>query len=334
MDQGGSGKPTGIFSSLLLKLTALKALAGAGPAPNPRFYGLVRFRNTASAYDEFQLTPPVGPGFGPGPQFSIPANLVPNVPYRISIAAENIQGYWGDSSAEWTFTWKTPPAFPTVAWPARALPPVTGFDDPGLVPPTPGVYAPRVAALLFTNFLGTLEDRHYPVGIRIGLASQTPYFLSNVGTTNLAAYNVYGGPVNAREVDPNNGIFKRYSSGNGALQNGQSLLPIVVYRKQETNGAFPRVSGHMTQVTPLIDRVAWSSSGSLSANGVFVTITDPLIAVGSEDFNDQYEFTFLYLRDQQPVIIGARYHYYVVRFNDQHEMAEVIDAGSVVIPSS
>jgi hypothetical protein len=33
------------------------------------------------------------------------------------------------------------------------------------------------------------------------------------------------------------------------------------------------------------------------------------------------------------VILGARYHYYVVRMNAQREVAEIIDAGTVDIPS-
>ena len=103
----------------------------------------------------------------------------------------------------------------------------------------------------------------------------------------------------------------------------------MVYRKQETNSAWPRVSGNLTQVTPLLERVPWSSQGELFANGVTVTIADRLIALNAEG-----DYGFLYLRDQQPVIIGARYHYYVVRMNDQREVAEVIDAGAVDIPTN
>jgi hypothetical protein len=43
--------------------------------------------------------------------------------------------------------------------------------------------------------------------------------------------------------------------------------------------------------------------------------------------------TFLYLRDQQPVMLGASYHYYVIRLNAQREVAETIDAGIVQIPA-
>lgn len=90
----------------------------------------------------------------------------------------------------------------------------------------------------------------------------------------------------------------------------------------------------MTQVTPLLDSLPWSIS-----SGPWVTIPDRLIALGDESYDgaDGPNFLFLYRRDQQPVILGARYHYYVVRFNAQgsapREVAEIIDAGMVDIPS-
>jgi hypothetical protein len=40
----------------------------------------------------------------------------------------------------------------------------------------------------------------------------------------------------------------------------------------------------------------------------------------------------LYLRDQQPVIAGARYAYYIVRFNAKREVQEIIPAGEVELP--
>jgi hypothetical protein len=326
-DQPGSGKPTGFSSSKLIKLSVFKPLLPIlYMNPIPKFYGLTRNRSLVSFYDEWQLTPPVGPDFGPGPQFSLTASVVPGVPYHISVAAENIQGYWGDASTEWTFTWQPPPAFPTVPWPARPLPPVTSFDDASvanqIVP-----YTPRVSAVPFGYYVNTnfvITDAHYPVGIRIGDMTSYYYNYPNIGTTNFVQYypnNFAGAP----QPDPNRSVFHRLSANPQA--NGEPLLPIVVYRQQITNANFPRVSGHVTQVTPLIESLPWS----INANQ-FVTIPDRLIAFGSETWAD-LPYRFLYLRDQQPVILSARYHYYVVRFNSQHEVAEVIDAGTVELPS-
>jgi hypothetical protein len=145
-----------------------------------------------------------------------------------------------------------------------------------------------------------------------------------VGTTNFVQY--YPTRSDALpQPDPNASVFHRLSA-NPQTQ-GDPLLPIVVYRQQVTNANFPRVSGHVTQVTPLLDSIPWS----INANE-YVTIPDRLIALSGQT-RLEASVRYLYLRDQQPVILGARYHYYVVRFNAQHEVAEVIDAGTVDIPS-
>ena len=80
----------------------------------------------------------------------------------------------------------------------------------------------------------------------------------------------------------------------------------------------------------MIERNPYSVSTNLPLT---VTIYDRLLASGSERFMD-HSFSFLYLRDQQPVIAGARYQYFVVRFNSKHEPQETIPAGMVEIPSN
>jgi hypothetical protein len=188
-------------------------------------------------------------------------------------------------------------------------------------------YAPRVAATAFVNGFNaaaSVADGRYPVGIRIGDMSSYYYSYPNVGTTNFVQYYPvqYGAMP---QPDPNASVFHRLSA-NPQIQ-GDPLLPIAVYRQQVANANFPRVSGHVAQVTPLLDSIPWS----INAND-YVTIPDRLIALNGQTRLD-LGHNFLYLRDQQPVILGARYHYYVVRFNAQHEVAEVIDAGAVDIPS-
>jgi hypothetical protein len=321
-DQPGSGKPTGFSSLKLIKLVSYN--------PLPRYAGLFEENSFILAhFDESQLTPPVGANFGPGPQFTLNASVVPNVPYNISVAAQDDQGNSGDPSQVWKFIWKPPVPLITVPWPARPLPPAGAFDD---APADAGVtYAPRVVAIVFTNYTGHMSDTRYPVGIRFAEIA-TPYYVGNVGNTNLAGYFVYPGYAGASSlVDPNGQVFQRLS--NDPTRRSDSLLPIVVYRQQVANAAFPRVSGNLTQVTPLLERVPWSSQGSMAANGVTVTIPDRLIAANYETINDHTSY-FLYLRDQQPVILGASYQYFVVRLNTKHEVAEIIPAGVVTIPST
>ena len=101
----------------------------------------------------------------------------------------------------------------------------------------------------------------------------------------------------------------------------------MVYRQQATNAAFPRVSGNLVQVTPLLESILFQGQ-----QNQFVTVPDSLIALGYETIKDRTHY-MLYVRDQQPVIRGASYHYYVAHFNSQHEVEETIDAGTVTIPS-
>ena len=326
-DQPGSGKPTGFSSLKLIKVAGFNPLA--------HYAGLFAEKNFVLAhFDESQLTPPVGANFGPGPQFMLNASVVPNVPYNISVAAQDDQGNSGDPSQVWTFIWKPPVPLITVPWPARPLPPAAAFDD---APADAGLfYAPRVTAVVFTDYLGHLADAHYPVGIRFALLGNPQFgntsITANVGTTNLAVYNIFLGSVGASSlVDPNGLVFQRLS--NDPTRRGEGLLPIVVYRQQVANTNFTHVSGNLTQVTPLLERVPWSSQGIVGANGVTVTIADRLIAANYETIND-HSFYFLYLRDQQPVILGASYQYFVVRLNNKHEVAEIIPAGTVTIPTN
>lgn len=280
-------------------------------------------------YVTAQLTPPIGTDFGPGPQFSLTVGVSPNVAYSISVASVDAQGKVWDASPEWTFTWKPPMELPTVPWPARPLPTITSFDDSAV----DHVAFRRVAAVLQTYYDPNLQtyvvDRRYPVGIRFGRFDNTLEVISTVGRTNLVSYNVDTQSYGAALADPNNFVFRRQSS-DSTLQ-GQPLLPIVLYRQQVTNAAFPRVSARMTQVSPLLERLPWQQQGVLGINRTVITIADRLIGTGNETIAD-LPYSFLYLRDQQPVVAGARYRYYVLRMNEKREIAETIPAGEVEIP--
>ena len=148
----------------------------------------------------------------------------------------------------------------------------------------------------------------------------------NVGTSDFFNYqDSYGSPQN----DPEYFLFTRSSPN--PEHNGQPLLPIVVYRQQVANSAFPKVSGSLIQVTPLIEHLAWK----LTLRPLSTTVEDLLIAAGNEriPFSDSWRPAYyIYLRDQQPVMIGASYHYFVMRMSEKHEIAEIIDAGIVTIP--
>jgi hypothetical protein len=279
-------------------------------------------------FSEAHLTSRIGAGFGPGPQFTINANVMPNLTYSISVAAVDDQGHVGNASEVWKFTWTPPIQLATVPWPKRPLPPVHDFESPD-----PNIFAdyfPRVAAMVFADFNGALYDHRYPVGIRIGkldnslfFRAPNTYFSPNVGTNTFIRYSGFSTTVNP---DPHVALF-RARSPDAALA-GRTILPMVIYRQQVTNAWYPRVSGDVTQVSPLIERIPWIIDA-----GKDVTIPDRLFAVNGETYND-HSYSLLYVRDQQPVLAGARYRYSIVRFNAQREPAEVIPVGEVEIPQN
>jgi hypothetical protein len=284
------------------------------------FLGLNRKKKAArQLYDEARLTALIGPGFGPGPQFTLTANILANATYEVTVAAVDEQGKPGPNSESWQFTWTPPVATVTVPWPARPAPPVRDFDSGSSALP----YAPRVQAKVFYNSAGTAVNPRYPVGVRIGeVGDDSGELTENAITENSDEYVEYS-PDIEMSADPNASVFR----AQGGARAGQSLLPFVLYREQLTNALFPRVSGDITQVSPLIERVPWK----VNSDSETVLIPDRLFAGQYEDFGPASYF-FFYVRDLQPVQRGAKYRYYVVRFNAQREVEETIPAGDVTLP--
>ncbi len=311
------------------------------------YAGLLGDLHELIQFDTAVLTRLTSAGFGPGPHFTVPIAVVTNVNYVVSVAAMDEQGNCGPASKCQKFLWGVTNNFTPVPWPARGLPQVNGFDD---VPPASGIIQPRVAAVLLTNVDTSTLDGNYPVGIRIG--DLTPIFFGhrgstitpNLGTTNFFSYGLANNldvaspflSTNAARlpaaIDPNGLIFQRLS--HHPARKGNSLLPLVVYRQQVANAAFPKVSGTLTQVTPLIERLAYGQQ--YLTNGIFITYTntvyDRLIGGGVEN-SGGLTGQFLYLRDQQPVLLGARYQYFVVHLNTRREIEEIIPAGTVTLPA-
>jgi hypothetical protein len=308
---GGGGAAGGLIKNLRFNRNAV-------------FAGISRIAGVAARYTESFFTPPVGPSFGPGPGFTYTTQIEPRVPYKITVVACDRGVGVSEPSQEWDFTWTPPVPETSVPWPARPLPPNGYFDDyqPGAFV----AFRPRVRAVPLTYFNGQQEtwDPRYPIGIRIAeIPDIDPP--DTVGTTNLVfLYHDAGRSA----YDPNTRVFRRESAD--PTRAGDPLLPIVVYRQQVPSVEFPQVSGDIQQVTPLIERIPWRYD---IGNGS--TITDRLIAIKYEaEWICDCARRFLYLRDPQPIILGARYQYWVARFNAKREIAEVIDAGYVIVPTS
>ncbi|MEI6194572.1 MAG: hypothetical protein WCS42_09600, partial [Verrucomicrobiota bacterium] len=298
------------------------------------YLGLTKHKALLSVFCEAHMTSLIGPGFGPGPQFTLTASVLANVAYNISVAAVDAQGNVGPPSEISQFTWTPPVVLATVPWPKRLLPPVRDFDAlaPGTAPP---IISPRVAATVFYDSDTTAPNPRYPVGVRIGeLGVPGPSGVGSHPNDNAVTghsdeylqYNAGESLFKALYIqpDPNAGVFRSL----GLDHPGQSLLPIVIYREQLTNALFPRVSGDIVQVTPLIERIPWI----MDANRT-VTIPDRLFAGFTEYDNAFYHLYhyYFYVRDLQPVQLGAAYRYFVVRFNAQREVQEILNAGDVTV---
>src|SRR5207245_11517197 len=118
-------------------------------------------------------------------------------------------------------------------------------------------------------------------------------------------------------------LFLPTIAGVTISQQARALLPIAIYRQQVTNEFFPRVSGTLPQVTPLLERLAYDVEKPTQQSPKVVYVDDLLVAGGveyaSSDSGFQHPHSFLYLRDQQPVSRGAAYQYFVVRLNRQRD---------------
>ncbi len=200
-DHPGGGVGLGFNGAQLVRIFSYNIAAS--------FLGLLNDAALISQFDAALDTPPISADFGPGPQFTLTANVLANVPYNISVAAMDDEGNAGEPSQVWNFTWKPTNGLPTVPWPSRPLPPVNPFDDE-IVPSVPLVYQPRVAAVL-------LADETYPVGVRIGDAGRIGSLVPNIGNTNFLSYEV-SQPIGIAFVppsptlDPNTLIFRRFSA--------------------------------------------------------------------------------------------------------------------------
>lgn len=285
------------------------------------FMGLTKNALQIVSFSEAHFTPYVGPGFGPGPQFTVTANVNARATYDISVTPVDEQGkvHHGSSSEVWRFKWTPPVVLATVPWPARPMPPVRYFEPPNSDFDLPN----RIDAMAFVTYYNGLVSRFRPIGIRIGRVDNSFSIESGwVGDTNFIVYNSANSILNP---DPHHGLFRSLAS-DPALGN-RTILPLVIYRQQVTNASFPKVSGDVVQVSPLIERVPYIYNAAQKR----VTIPDRLFRVNGETYND-HSYYFLYVCDQQPVLLGARYRYFIVRFNDQREAEDIIPAGEAELP--
>jgi hypothetical protein len=206
----------------------------------------------------------------------------------------------GEFSLFETFVWTpTNVIGPQVPWPARGL------------PATNSSFTALAAYLAPTNFspaFRTAAPSGNGVLVGFGNVGPNEMNVAQLPPTVLAAY------------DPNSSLQTN--------QFGETIFPCAMYRYQVPNGNFPVVSGDSIQVSPLMEQIAYQQS---TGGTTTTTIQDSFIAVATTA-NGGNHFAWLWLRDTQPQISGARYQYVLVRFNKGHEIDQLIPSNTVDVP--
>lgn len=308
-------------------------------------------RMTASAF----LSPRLGSGataLGTGPVFSMEFGITPGVEYDAWIAAvgpgTSTHGTRGEFSDLITFRYLPPPPPDpncVVPWPFRDLPPTVVFH--------PGIRAQRfvpVAGESASNVMGEwpvwpLDHDSAPVGVKIGAITvekggRPGGNVFGAGTpgdpSDDALYLTPSFLAQPERSDLNHAI---YAAAATSAQAGQRILPAVLYRQQVVSALFPEVSDHVVQCSPLITRLALESVAASD-----LRLRDPFIGVTGVNITSATNFAplvsptvstatlYLHLLDTKPVLSGARYQYWLVRFQSNGEPAETVDAGQVDVP--
>ncbi len=249
------------------------------------------------------ISPKVGPAFGNnGAVFQVPCNVEIGKPYIVQVRAKGKNNNAGGFSLVQTFRWSATNApSPQVPWPARPL------------PGTNSTFAALAFYMSPSNPAPVLRWGAVPGnGVLVGYAA-----LGNIEV------NIAQGPPRIFAVyDPNTAV-----ETNSA---GASLFPCAMYRYQVPNTVFPKTSGDVIQVSPLMEQIAYQIN-AMPGSQTNTIIQDPFIgASATSDSSGNY--IWLWLRDTQPQISGARYKYVLVHFNGVHEIDELVPSTEVDVP--
>ena len=107
-------------------------------------------------------------------------------------------------------------------------------------------------------------------------------------------------------------------------------MPFALYRYQVANANFPSVSGDTIQVSPLMENIAYELdvTPGVSTNTV---LHDPFLTTTTTT-GGGVTYLWLWAKDTQPIISGARYKYILVRFKSNHEIDQLVPSNEVDVP--
>lgn len=269
-------------------------------------------------------------GSGTAPEYNVTLPVSPNDTYTVLVRAVGPGGYSARSVGAFsnavTGGWSIQgySLAPEVPWPARPLPPQADFHE--------GV----VSHFLEHPIIAPWKS----VGVRIGEYRDTQYqgengiFVPDLlqGDAPIYSYHTAGA------VDVETYLYRNddVSAAETEEEIPGLILPSALYRVQVPNAKYPSVPGDIVQVSPMMEKIAQVET-SLAA-GTFTSVVDPFIMMLDYSYlpgltPTEPEFTHaIFLIDRQPVLQGARYKYFLVRFDPTKEIERVIVTNDITIP--
>jgi hypothetical protein len=112
-------------------------------------------------------------------------------------------------------------------------------------------------------------------------------------------------------------------------------IHVVLYRQQIPSEEFPEVTGDVIQVSPLLREIAtWTlpNQDGFELLDPTIALTLHLSSVDPEVGVSRSPGLDVHLLDLHPVVRGASYRYWLVRFTPQGEPDQTIPAGELTLP--
>ena len=205
---------------------------------------------------------------------------------------------------------------PDVNWPTRALAEARKSGASGLRP----------------VFIDTMDNESWEqfagVGVPIGKLQVTTAITFEKGL---------------QSDDPSTGpaykISESVELGNVFFDMSLQLLPCVLYRMEvdpdsadESNYYnYQPISGDLIQCSPVIttDNIAYDP---VNKNGDPRVFRDPFLFLGTAVQGSNSYYYTVYVTDNQPVIRGSTYRYFLVSLSDRGEIKTIWNAGTLSIP--
>jgi hypothetical protein len=268
--------------------------------------------------------------FGADGRFELPLEVIPGEAYVFRVIAISAAGDTSFASDPVSFTWQQSEVAPgpQVAWPVRRAGEVVVDIDSQL--------------LLEPRWIDNVESGFTGVAVRIGqviLESHTGFFAGSLDENGRQPTRLVGVMKPAHTyISGLSGTLEVVLNPDPLAAGPTTPRSFVLYRAQVANDRYPKVSGQLVQVTPLIDRIRSrgvdSSNVDIPPNGgalqSALRIYDPFIDAIRE--NDQSSVVQFIIKDTQGVISGACYRYELVRFSPDGEIASIHALGDIDIP--